>query len=257
MEKVLSGAENVHMVENLGEPVGELWRGLQDQYLREQGSFNVAAPLSSTPRPVYDWLVKQTPELNWDGVNFVLMDEQTEGDEPPFRYIDEHDPASYEGFAHAHFLDQLPQPIPVIKPDLNNLEAFKPPIHLLVLALGVRGNYANVMPGTPLNTGWHVAELIGEFKQVHTQQGAYAGATFRTHGMSLGPQQVLAAEHVVIIVSGVAKKDLVRQLFSFSDFDAEFPLSIVHHPDVRERVEFYLTPDTLDIAKKSENIKNA
>ncbi len=219
MEKILSDTENVHIVDSLGQPVGELWQRLQGQYLAEAGTFNVASPLSSTPLPVYGWLAEHREELDWDGVNFLLMDEQVEGAEPPFRYIDMKDPASYERFAHAHLLDALQRDIPVLKPDLDNLETFKPQIHLLVLAVGVRGNYANVMPETPLNTSWHVTELIDEFRQVHTQRGAYAGATFRTHGMSLGPQQVLAAEHVVVIASGTAKRELVRQLFSYDDFD--------------------------------------
>lgn len=169
MAKILPNTENLHIVERLAEPVGELWRQLQNQYIQTCGSFNVASPLSNTPKPIYNWIATHANEFQRKNTSFVLMDEQVEGDRKPFHYIDESDPASYEGFAKAHLLATLPQPVPVLKPDLSSLEKFKPPIHLLILAMGIRGNYANVMPGTPLETGWHVTELIDEFRQEHTQ----------------------------------------------------------------------------------------
>lgn len=101
------------------------------------------------------------------------------------------------------------------------------------------------MPGTPEHRGWHVARLTPEFRHVHTQQDSrsYAGATFREYGMSLGPRQVLNADHVVVIASSPKKRDLVKQLLTYDSFTPDFPLSVVHHPGVKDRVSIFLTED--------------
>ena len=240
------------VVPSLGEPVGNLWKNLQSKHTKE-GLFFVASPLSSTPLPIYRWIIDNSEQFaNWDKVRFVLMDEMLGGEKPPFRYVPTSDFASYEGFAHRHFLDPLQEKIgvvvPVLKPEAASIGDFNTEIDLLILAIGVKGNYANVMPGTSKETGWHVAHLIPEFRQTHTQQGSqsYAGANFREYGMSLGPQQVLSAKNVVVIISGEKKKELVKELLSYNSFDPNFPLSIIYHPQVRDRVEIYLTEDTIE-----------
>jgi 6-phosphogluconolactonase/glucosamine-6-phosphate isomerase/deaminase len=91
-----------HIVQSLAEPVDNLWKHFQ---IESRGSsFNVATPLSSTPLPIYAWVAKHAAEFgDWSNVQFVLMDEQVEGVERPFEYIDGDDPASYEGFARKYF----------------------------------------------------------------------------------------------------------------------------------------------------------
>lgn len=236
---------NVITVQSLGQPVGELWRELQTEVTKNT-DFYVAAPLSKTPLPIYDWIVEHANSFsNWNKTHFVLMDEQVEGERSPFQYVSTDDTASYERFVRRHFFERLTEPIEVLKPELAELASFKPPLDLLILALGVDGNYANVMPDTPIETGWHVAHLTPKYNAFHTHQAnsSYAGATFREYGMSLGPQQVLSAQRVVVIVSGSAKREMVQRLLSYDAFDPAFPLSIVYHPDVRQRVTLYITTD--------------
>lgn len=177
-----------------------------------------------------------------------MIDEILEGSEP-FRYVPNDDPASHEGFARKHLTDppetRISERAEVVKPDIGSFESFEAPIDLLILALGVRGNYANVMPGTQQNTGWHVAHLSSEFRQAHAQSGSesYEGAHFREYGMSLGPEQVKAAGQVVVIASGEKKRALAEQLLWLEVFNSEFPLSIIYHPEVRDRVQIFLTED--------------
>lgn len=235
-----------YYVSSLAEPVGKIWQEEQAKHTAEKGSFSVASPLSSTPLPIYEWIVDHADEFpNWNKVRFVLMDEMMQGN----RYVPITDPASYEGFANKHLLGPLREktntPIPVIKPDPEHIEDFDTEIDLLILAIGVKGNYANVMPGTRENTGWHVAELTDEFRQSHTQQGSqsYEGAEFGKYGMSLGHEQVKKAKKVVVIISGVKKKALKDELLSYDHFDPTFPLSIIYHPDVKEKVDIYMTED--------------
>ncbi len=239
------------VVQSLAEPIGNLWKNLQAKYTKE-GIFSVASPLSSTPLPIYEWIISHAGEFeNWDKVKFVLMDEMLEDNLPPFNYVPKNDPASYEGFALKNFVEPLKNKtgtlVEILKPEVENVEKFNTEIDLLILAVGVHGNYANVMPGTPENTGWHITHLTPEFRQSHTQQGSqsYAGANFREYGMSLGPQQVLSAKNIVVIISGEKKKELAKQLLAYQSFDPEFPLSIIHHPKVKDRVEIYIREDVV------------
>jgi 6-phosphogluconolactonase/glucosamine-6-phosphate isomerase/deaminase len=242
----MNSKNHIHVVPSLAEPVGKLWQKLQVEHTSD-GYFNVASPLSSTPLPVYDWIVEHKSDFpHWEKVRFVLMDEMVEGSSTPFSYISQGDNASYERFARQHFIDRLDKNVPILKPNVIDM-GDAPSIDLLILALGVHGNYANVMPNTSIETGWHIAHLSPEFRQTHTnrESKSYAGANFREYGMSLGPQQVLRAKHIAVIVSGQAKATLTEELLSFKDFDPAFPLSIVHDPSIKQRVQFYLTEDTL------------
>jgi 6-phosphogluconolactonase/glucosamine-6-phosphate isomerase/deaminase len=239
------------IVDSLAEPVGKIWKNLQEQYT-SNGFFYIASPLSSTPLPIYQWVVEHAEEFtNWDKVRFVLMDEMLSEDKSPFSYVPTDDAASYEGFAMNHLLVPLKDKIStineVIKPELESIEEFDTPLDLLILAIGVNGNYANVMPGTTVDTGWHITHLSPEFRQAHTKKGSqsYEGAEFREYGMSLGPQQVFSAKNVVVIISGEKKRRLAEQLMSYSAFDPNFPLSIIFHPNVKDRVQIFMTADVV------------
>jgi glucosamine-6-phosphate deaminase len=240
---------DVHVVESLGLRVGEVWCRLQ-RSKSAGGAFVVAAPLSTTPAPIFEWVVDNAGLFGgWKRFSFVLMDEQLEQEGSGLVYVRLDDPASYERFAEHVLLGPLGtrinRRVRAVKPALECLGQFDIDIDLLVLALGPRGTYAQVMPGTPLTTGWHVARLIDEFKQVHTNvsSNSYPGARFREYGMSLGPRQVIAARSVIVIISGGKKRALARELLSRDRFDPGFPLSIIHHEAVRDRVEVFLTTD--------------
>jgi 6-phosphogluconolactonase/glucosamine-6-phosphate isomerase/deaminase len=185
----------------------------------------------------------------WQEVVFVLMDEQVDGSPPAFQYVACDDAASYEAFARRNLLDplrtKLGVAIPVTKPHLATIKTCTQKVDLLILALGVQGNYANVMPGTPLNVGWHVARLTTMFQQVHTEpgSGSYEGASFREYGMSLGPQQVLTAGEVLVIVSGYQKHDLAERLLAYDGFDPAFPISVIYDERVAPRVTLFITED--------------
>ena len=239
------------VVSSLAEPVGSIWRALQNNYTQIE-LFHIAAPLSSTPLPIYKWVIENAESFHkWDKVRFVLMDEMVERVKSAFSYVALNDVASYEGFAKKTLLQQLEDKvkinIKIIKPELSKIDTIEIPIDLLILALGLQGNYANVMPNTSIEIGWHIAQLTSEFRQIHTHQGSksFEGAHFREYGMSLGPQQVLNAKNVIVIVSGDKKRELTEQLFSYDSFHPEFPLSIIYHPIVADKVEVFLTEDVL------------
>ncbi|SRR5258708_37352353 len=94
------------VVLSLAESVGTLWRDLQEEYTKD-GSFYVASPLSSTPLPIYNWLIENADSfLHWERMKFVLMDEMLERGKEPFKYVSVTD-RGYEGFARKHLLSPL------------------------------------------------------------------------------------------------------------------------------------------------------
>lgn len=244
--------------EEIAEYTGRLWQELQDRYTKE-GLFYLSSPLSSTPLPLYKWVIENARSFpNWKQFCFILMDEQVEGNpQSGFSYVSPENPASYERFARKNLLESLQQEDcflnlddVILKPNLTNLPAFDSflrdhgGIDLLILAIGAKGHYAQVMPGTSFETGFHVAKLIPEFIQAHTGQGKlYEGAEFNQYGMSLGPQEVLGAKNIIVMVMGKNKRSLVQELLSYSEFNPEFPLSIVYRPEVISKTQVLLSKE--------------
>ena len=236
--------------ELLAQFVGEFWRNLPSTV---EDEFFIACPLSSTPLPLYDWVVGNASSFrDWEKMKFVLMDEQVEG-AGPFTYVSPEDAASYEKFAKDKFLNRLPVSVPILKPELERVENFDQIItahgglDLLVLAIGAKGHYAQVMPGTSLETGFHVAKLIPELAQAHTKKGSqsYEGAQFREWGMSLGPKQVLEAKNIIVMITGGSKRELAQELLNYKEFDQNFPLSIIHEPSVQAKTHFLISREVL------------
>ena len=103
----------VIIVPSLAEPVGNVWKNLQAKYTKK-GNFYISSPLSSTPLPVYEWVIANCKFFkNWHKVKFVLMDEMLEDNRSPFKYVPLDDPASYEGFARKNLLEPLAKKVAV------------------------------------------------------------------------------------------------------------------------------------------------
>lgn len=245
----------INVVESLAKSVGSFWKNVQNEVTSLEDQFYIASPLSSTAVPIYEWIVDQhSLYLHWNKVKFVLMDEQVERHQKTFMYIPTDDSASYERFANTHFVKplqaKLGYAIPVIKPPLATIDHFdlQRPIDLLILAIGVNGHYAQVMPDTKKATSWHIAKLTPEFRNMHTQNGSnsYEGAYFRECGMSLGPQEVMKAKHIAVIISGERKRSVATKLFSYNVYDPSFPCSIIHDSAVKDNVTVFLTSELAD-----------
>jgi len=99
------------IVPSLVESVGNVWKNLQAEYTKN-GLFYVASPLSSTPLPIYQWIIEHANEFeHWEKVRFVLMDELIEKHNDHYEYISSYDPASYERFAKEKLLTPLHQKV--------------------------------------------------------------------------------------------------------------------------------------------------
>ena len=258
MEILQNAVIKPHIVETLGEPVGQLWKNLQTQYT-QKGDFLVASPLSRTPLPIYEWLLEHAESVpHWNKFKFVFMDDQIRKIKGKLQYVSNDDSASLEGYGRKHFLHSLSRKTHVsadniiLKPNPENFSTFDTfleqhgGIDLLVLAIGEEGHYAMCMPSIPIETGYHAARVTHKVITQHTEKGGVAeGADFNEQAMSLGPKQVVGAKHIVIIISGVNKRELTKQLFSYTSFDPAFPMSIIFHPKVKNKVQIFLTRDVL------------
>lgn len=245
----------------MAEWVGTEWKNLQDRKVGE-GKFLMAAPLSSSAVPIYDWVLQHAKSFqSWNHFRFILMDEQIE-DGTPLQYVSPEDDASYLRFAQRNFLDQLSSAtresleemlvVPTLSQfdDANRLLYANGGFDLLILAVGVDGHYAQVMPGTDASEGFHIATLTSPFRSSHTGSDghSYPGAKFRSRGMSLGPVQVISAKRVIVVVSGTHKRHLAKELLARDSFDRAFPISIVHEATIRNRVTILLSDGAFESA---------
>ena len=85
-----------------------------------------------------------------------------------------------------------------------------------------------------------VGSLWRKLQEKYTAVGKFRVASPLS---STPPRQVLDADHVVVIASSPKKRDLVKQLLTYDSFTPDFPLSVVHHPGVKDRVSIFLTED--------------
>jgi 6-phosphogluconolactonase/glucosamine-6-phosphate isomerase/deaminase len=249
--------ERICVVEDLAGSVGQLWRDLQNK--NKQKTFFVAAPISNTPYPLYQWVIKNANDFyHWENFQFLLMDDQViEAKNGHFSYIPLSNAANFENKIKEMFLGPLEEKIAfpvsksVLKPDLQDLSSFDTEltqhqgIDLLILAIGEGGHYAQVMPSTKETVGFHISELMESYKKRHETSGSFKDSQFQKSGMSLGPRQVLEAKNVIVIVNGERKREVTKELLSSDSFHPEFPLSIIYHPVVYKKVKIFLTPEVL------------
>ena len=244
--------------QEVAEKVFSLWKELANS---TEGEFYVAAPLSSTPLLLYQMIINRSDEINhWENFRFLFMDEMLE--ENGEGYVSREDDASYVSFAIEYLLGPLAKKYNLdlsqimMLPELETFDDFERRLNehggldLLVLATGAGGHFAQVVPGTPLDTGFHIADLnkIPGYAEKH-ENGAYKGATFRDKGMSLGYRQVRGSQKTILMLTGngADKIEASTELFSpqRSRFTGEFPISILYHPEVAKKTKVFVSKEAL------------
>jgi 6-phosphogluconolactonase/glucosamine-6-phosphate isomerase/deaminase len=246
-------------VRDLAEAAGQLWREVQNQ-VSPAKEFIVASPLSSTSLPLYQWVIENADTFtNWNRFRFLMMDESLENADQ-LRYVDVKSPTSFSRFAHERLLRPLSDLKKIdidqafLLPELENFRAIHERltqhsgIDLLILAVGLDGHYAQVMPGTLLDVGYHVSRLSEKTSEGHTHssRSPFYGHEFGKYGMSLGPQQVKDAKSIVVLITGATKHLVISDLLKRKTFDPNFPISLICHPEICGRVELFVTEDALD-----------
>jgi galactosamine-6-phosphate isomerase len=103
------------------------------------------------------------------------------------------------------------------------------PIDICVLGLGINGHLGFTEPAEYLQPFAHVAEL----SQASLSHAMLAKSDVRpTFGLTLGMADLIQSRHILLLVSGPAKRDPLRRLLS-GRISTEFPASMLQvHPNV-------------------------
>src|SRR5688500_7238055 len=93
-----------------------------------------------------------------------------------------------------------------LEPQCRQAEAFITShngIEVCLLGLGLNGHVGMNEPGTPRNSGAHVAAIAEETQK--TGQKYFPGEQSLTHGITLGIASISDAAHIMLLVSGKKK----------------------------------------------------
>jgi galactosamine-6-phosphate isomerase len=104
------------------------------------------------------------------------------------------------------------------------------PIDISVLGLGINGHLGFTEPAEYLQPFAHVAQL----SQASLAHAMLAQSTIRpTYGLTLGMADLIQSRHVLLLVTGPAKRDPLERLLTCR-ITTDFPASVLQlHNDVK------------------------
>jgi 6-phosphogluconolactonase len=202
------------------------WVDLANQAVRQHGSFHVALSGGSTPRQLHQTLCQQefSTRAPWQQVHVYWGDERA--------VAPEHADSNYR-MARETLLDHVPIPPDQIHPMVTgaqNLAAQADAYHdllkrnlaaddtdvpgfdLVLLGLGGDGHTASLFPGTDIltvNDRWAATVYVPQLDSWR---------------VSLTLPVFNAARHVMVLVSGVDKADIVHDLFTQAPDEPSYPI---------------------------------
>lgn len=101
-------------------------------------------------------------------------------------------------------------------------------LDVAVLGLGLNGHLGLNEPGTSFSARAHVSEISAVTQNVG--QKYFSAPTTLTHGITLGLANLMEAKHVMLIVSGERKAEIVKQVIE-GNITEQVPASILqNHP---------------------------
>jgi glucosamine-6-phosphate deaminase len=174
----------------------------------------ISVPTGGTPVGMFDQLVHMvdTGELSFCDTDIFCLDEYV-GAKPS-------DANSLTGWLKKAFLDRIDIPadkvhmLPSTAEDLDRAAAqyeaeieAKGGLELAVIGLGPNGHIAYNEPGSTRDSRTRVLTLTpGSIAQA---SGYFEGRSVRTEAMTVGVATILEARHIVLIVSGASKADML------------------------------------------------
>jgi len=102
-------------------------------------------------------------------------------------------------------------------------------ISVAIVGLGMNGHIGMNEPGTPATLRTHVAAIDPITQQVG--QKYFKEPQVITRGITLGMATLMEAKHIILVVSGAHKAEIVRQVFS-REISEDLPATLLrNHPD--------------------------
>lgn len=105
-------------------------------------------------------------------------------------------------------------------------------IDLLLLGVGENGHIAFNEPAPVLETKTHVVDLTAETIAVNSRFFSDI-SEMPTQAITMGMGPILGARKILLLITGVKKREVLRRLQAEGAVTAEFPVSLLRdHPDV-------------------------
>ncbi|NVO19974.1 MAG: glucosamine-6-phosphate deaminase [Bacteroidetes bacterium] len=202
---------------------------------RKPGSM-LCFPAGETSLGTFRELVRmhQSKQINFDQCRIVGLDEWLhlgeKSGENCFHFLDKHlfGPLSLKKKNFCFFDGETADP----EAECRKTDHFikeNGGIDLMLLGLGMNGHLGLNEPGTSADLCSHIVELDEVTRTIG--QKYFTAHTNLTQGITLGMKQILEARTVLLQVSGLKKKPLVKRLLE-NESNTEFPASLLHlHPD--------------------------
>lgn len=117
------------------------------------------------------------------------------------------------------------------------------PITFSLMGVGMNGHIGLNEPGTPILNHSSVVLLSDTTKSV--SQKYFTKPTFVEQGITLGLQQIIDSERVIVVVTGAHKKEIVREIMenSVSKLPAQELLGFEH-------IDFYLDKEAAQLLRQ-------
>jgi len=228
-----------HDLTTLGRAVAHRWLEISAQAHAGSGQFHVALSGGTTPRYLYEQLLSPafSDKISWDTTHVYFGDE---------RCVPPDHPDSNFRMANDALLQHVPIPLNQIhrieaenpKPELCAAEYEKclyeylPSAHqgekyfdLLLLGLGPDGHIASLFPNTEILQ--ERARLVAPV-YVEKLQAWRISMTFAAIGL---------AHHIIILVAGDNKADIIAQVLGRRLHMRKFPVEMINTPG---KLEWYL-----------------
>lgn len=104
-------------------------------------------------------------------------------------------------------------------------------LDLLLLGLGVNGHIGFNEPDSLLTSTTRLVQLTASTQQANAQY--FANKQTPHYAVSMGLATILAAKRIILLVLGVKKKAVFKQLQAAKTFNAQIPVTaLVQHPNV-------------------------
>lgn len=208
---------------------------LATEVLQQQQHFHIALAGGSTPRALYQELSRlgHSAFPHWERVRFYFGDERNvppEHEESNYRMARESlfDPLDIKASAISRISGELPpeEAVPHYNTALSELpqENGSARFDLILLGLGPDGHIASLFPGTPL------------LQEQQQGMGANYVDKLECWRYSLTLPVLNNARHIILLVSGAKKADVIRHIFHGPDTAEPLPVQLLNH----DKLEWYL-----------------
>lgn len=219
------------------EAMSELAADMIKQVIEANPSCTLGLATGSSPIGTYKNLIKayENKEISFKDVKTYNLDE--------YCGIDRTHPQSYYYFMHDNLFNHVDileenVHVPAVSNDnlqqdcknyndmLNNVT-----IDLQLLGIGGNGHIGFNEPGTSFSQETFIVELAEKTRQ-DNKRFFNSIDEVPTHAITMGIQNIMKANKILMLISGENKADTVVRLLK-EEIDTDFPASVLHkHPNV-------------------------